>query len=799
MRQIKFAKRFLSDKDSNSDSTDSSYDLGFFSSNKRMDLPISISFNDKDKYLKLLKSLIKEEIDTILFENEQFPLLPFELEFEYTEENNCFITVKSPNYKLFEKNAVDIYNEDKIIIENAKIRFKKEDSAILYYESAKKHFKNGIYQIQLKESIKNYERILKGLKNFSKKNLMNENITQMLLGQNPDLKMNIRKENIGDVLLIPKLKEENIKLNEAQETAIKNALMFHLSEVIGPPGSGKTLLLVNLVYNVLQKKASSEKILICAPTNKAIDNIIILLKKFEFEKFVRVLSPAKELSEDLDTSNSVHKLALGRINANPKKYKDLKQLIEKKEQNCILSDSDYKKYKKHMEDIEGEIIEEADIVLSTINNSADERLKNYYFSYVLIDEAAQALEAETLLPLIHQAQMVVLIGDDKQLGPVVHSKEAKSKGLGMSLFERIHLLYNGETFITLLNEQYRMNEKLYEFPNRKFYENKMISKRNILPDENIMNNLPFPKKDFPSFFINVSGAEETENKSYFNSQEVLSVFKCVNELNKNKVEFRNIGVITFYSAQKQRLYEKFYTKEKYQELKIDSVDGFQGMELDYIILSTVRSNLEGIRGFLNEEKRLNVSLTRARKGLILVGDAKCLAKRPGIFRDLIKFYCSNGLILNNPFSNNREVVKEEELFNKNLLEVEEDYDEIVVAQNEMNYLGRRIVRIRIKNEKPAPAASVPINPQNHLNENSINNNKAKEKYIDNNRNVDRQIKNKKEEEKKQVPEVKKKKKKKDKKFEEEKKEEEDQKEEEDLKKKGNKKWRIKNLYNKKKI
>ena len=799
MRQIKFAKRFLSDKDSNSDSTDSSYDLGFFSSNKRMDLPISISFNDKDKYLKLLKSLIKEEIDTILFENEQFPLLPFELEFEYTEENNCFITVKNPNYKLFEKNAVDIYNEDKIIIENAKIRFKKEDSAILYYESAKKHFKNGIYQIQLKESIKNYERILKGLKNFSKKNLMNENITQMLLGQNPDLKMNIRKENIGDVLLIPKLKEENIKLNEAQETAIKNALMFHLSEVIGPPGSGKTLLLVNLVYNVLQKKASSEKILICAPTNKAIDNIIILLKKFEFEKFVRVLSPAKELSEDLDTSNSVHKLALGRINANPKKYKDLKQLIEKKEQNCILSDSDYKKYKKHMEDIEGEIIEEADIVLSTINNSADERLKNYYFSYVLIDEAAQALEAETLLPLIHQAQMVVLIGDDKQLGPVVHSKEAKSKGLGMSLFERIHLLYNGEPFITLLNEQYRMNEKLYEFPNRKFYENKMISKRNILPDENIMNNLPFPKKDFPSFFINVSGAEETENKSYFNSQEVLSVFKCVNELNKNKVEFRNIGVITFYSAQKQRLYEKFYTKEKYQELKIDSVDGFQGMELDYIILSTVRSNLEGIRGFLNEEKRLNVSLTRARKGLILVGDVKFLAKRPGIFRDLIKFYCSNGLILNNAFSNNKEVVKEEEIFNKNLLEVEEDYDEIVVAQNEMNYLGRRIVRIRIKNEKPAPAASNPINQQNHLKENSIINNKAKEKYIDNNRNVDRQIKNKKEEEKKQVPEVKKKKKKKDKKFEEEKKEEEDQKEEEDLKKKGNKKWRIKNLYNKKKI
>ena len=496
----------------------------------------------------------------------------------------------------------------------------------------------------------------------------------------------------------------------------------------------------------------------------------------------------------------MHKLALEKINANPEKYKEIKKLIEKKENETILSDSDYKKYKKYMEDIEGEIIEEAEIVLSTINNSADERLKNYYFSYVLIDEAAQALEAETLLPIIHLAQMVVLIGDDKQLGPVVHSQEAREKGLGMSLFERIHLLYKGEPFITLLNEQYRMNEKLYEFPNRYFYENKMISKRKILPDENVMSNLPFPNKDFPSIFIHVSGGEKKENKSFYNIKEIDSIFKYVSKLNKNNVDLKDIGIITFYSAQKQRLYEKFYTKEKYQDLKIDSVDGFQGMELPYIILSTVRSNLQGILGFLNVENRLNVSLTRAKKGLILVGDAKCLAKRPGIFRDLIKFYCSNGLILNNPYGN-KQIVKEEEIFDKNLLDVEEEYDEIILRQNEMNYYGGRIVRIRMKNEKPAPAAAAPpLNPQNQLKENLVNN-KAKENNNGNKRNVDKQIKNKKEEEKKQVPEIKKKKKKKAKKVEEEKNEEEDedQREEEDLKKKGNKKWRIKNLYNKKKI
>ena len=445
-----------------------------------------------------------------------------------------------------------------------------------------------------------------------------------------------------------------------------------------------------------------------------------------------------------------------------------------------------------MADIEDEIISEANIVLSTINNSADERLKNYFFSYVLIDEAAQALEPEIILPLIHQAQMVVLIGDDKQLGPVVHSREAKDDGLGMSLFERLHFIYKEAPFITLLNEQYRMSEKLYEFPNMKFYENKMLTKTKILLDKNIMNNFPFPN-GFPILFINVIGEEVIENKSYHNSQEVLYVYKCVNELIKNNVELKDIGVLPFYSAQKQRLYEKFYTKEKYQELKIDSVDGFQGMELDYIILSTVRSNSEGNLGFLKVENRLNVALTRARKGLIIIGNAKCLAKRPGVFRDLIKFYCANGLILNNPFGK-RELVKKEDIFDKNLIEDEEVFDEIIAAKYESHYLGGRIVKI--KNARPAPVASVNIRKENQIKENEKIDNKAKEN------NVDKQIKikkEKKEEEKNQVPEIKKKKKKKDKKVEEEQKEEEDKKEEEeDLKKKGNKKWKIKNLYNKKK-
>ena len=753
-------------------------------------------YGDKYPYTKKLIDLTNEEIQTILNENKNCPLLTFDLEFNYQERNKCFITVKNPNYKLFEKNVVNIFKDNRLIIQGAKVRFKCGNDILLYCDNIDFEFPDGQYQIQLKESVTNFERMIDGLTEFLQKNLMNENIIKMLLGQNIDFNINLRKEIIKEIQLIPKFLEENINLNPSQEKAIRNALMYHLSLVIGPPGSGKTLLLVNLVYNILFHKGSTEKILICAPTNKAIDNIIILLKKYKynFSKYVRVLSPGRELSKDINTTVAVHKLALEKINNNPKKYHDLKNLIEKKEKDGYLKNSEYERYKINIQKIELEIIEDAEIILTTINNSADKRLKDVNFSYVLIDEAAQALEPDTILPLIHQAQMVVLIGDDKQLGPIVHSQEAKRAGLDISLFERLHSIYKDAPFITLLNEQYRMNQKLYEFPNRYFYEDKILTITRILPDENIMNKLPFPIKDFPSFFYNVSGKEETENKSYFNMDEVRSVFKCVNKLVENKIELKNIGVITFYSAQKQKFYEELYTKEKYYDLKIDTIDGFQGMEMDYIIISTVRNNLLGILGFLKSQKRLNVSLTRARKGLIIVGNAFCLAKRPGIFRSLISFYSTNGLIVNDPFKNSKklEIIKYEEIFNRDLINEIEDYDEVIEEQNEKFFYGNIKMHAikKIKNEQPAPAAIV--DQQNQKHENIFINNQVKESHFENNKKNNNQIKYEKKEEKIQVQEIKKKKKKKAKKPEEEKVEDEKEKEEEELKKKGNKKWKNKN-------
>ena len=748
-----------------------------------------IFFNKKD-YANHQINLIQEEIEEIQKDNELPPLVTLYLKFDYREKNKCVITIDNPYFKIFKKNTVDIYKKDELIVKNAKVFSKSNDSAILYCRNLPEHYKDGDYQIQLKESVSNYERMVRGLLKFEKMNLMNTIIIQMILGNVYDYNFIIRNPNVKQIALIPKALQEGIKRNPSQEEAIRRALMYYLSIVQGPPGSGKTFLLVNLVYNLLMKKGSTEKILICAQTNQAIDNIIKLFIKYDFEKYVRVLSPAKEISEELDITNSVHKLARDKIYRDPIKYKELITLIKRKEKNEFLCEKDYKIYKERIGYIENDIIENSNIILSTLNNSADERLRDFDFSYVLIDEAAQALESDTILSLIHRAQMVCLIGDDKQLGPVINSKSAAEAGLSLSLFERLHTLYKDAPFITLLNEQFRMNEKLYEFPNKTFYDDKMITKVKILPDENI----PWPNKNHPSFFYHISGKEEIENKSRYNNDEVLAVDECVNFLVEKKVELKNIGLLTFYSAQKQRFYEKFYTKEKYQALKIDTVDGFQGMEMDYIIISTVRSNPDGFLGFLRSEKRLTVALTRARKGLIIIGDAKCLAKRRGIFRDLILYYCSKGLIVKKAFDSNSIMKINEILEYKDLLNNEEEYDEIQEGLNEFSFNFRKVEKI--KNENPAPL--VIINQQNIPQNNQEKNKNIK---ININSNENKKAKNNKKEEKKeeiQVEPIKHKKKKKAKKLEENNEDEKEEEEKEDLKKKGNKKWRIRNLYNKKK-
>ena len=703
-------------------------------------LPVRPNYISKEKFYRTYSSLIEEEISTIERENEEEPFFLYSLKF-LDLKNDIVAEINNPfqlaqNFQFYPRQLLIIAkaeNEEKNCI--GKVISKEKNKVIIsmYYQDSKIKFSDGLFKIKEKETTKSYETMLNGLDNFyeTKSHLMDENIESLILGLEKDNISNINEyfKNVQLPRRLNIINLENIILNQSQDLAIRICFKYKLTVIRGPPGTGKSTVLVHLTYQSVQYKKSIHKILICAPSNRAVENISILLNKTDI-KFVRVLSKEKELCDDVETINSLYTLAKQDIYRNPKKNAKIIQLIEKREKYG-LKRSDEELYRELMEEFEERILSQADVILSTISNSADSRLKDYYFPIVIIDEATQSLEPDILLPLYHRAEMVVLFGDDKQLGPVVISREGEVSGLDISLFERLCYYYEGSSFITTLNEQYRMHEFLYRFSNDKFYNNQMISRASNVLDEKVMKNFPWPDKTIPSLFYHYTDLEETENKSYFNKTEINLIYAMVKKLVETGVVPSDIGIITPYLPQKYRLIEKFSQNKQYENLRIESVDGFQGMEKKYIIISTVRSNEDGNIGFLTSKKRLNVALTRAKKGVIILGNCKTLSKRAGIWRDLIDFYYSKKLIVKGPLSD-LELVKKEEIFSKVSINIKDDeinelrkekkcYKMIKLNDRKNNQNDKK------DNEQPAPPIQPLVNDINAFNNiiipNSNNNNK----------------------------------------------------------------------------
>ena len=697
------------------------------------------NYNSKGNYYKTYCNLIEEEIDNIERENDLEPFFAYNLKFINLDNGDSIAEITnsiqlSQKFQFYPRQLLIIAkydNEDKKCI--GKVISKERNKVIIYiyYQDIKKRFSDGLFKIKEKESTKSLEKMLIGLDNFneSKSNLMDENIESLILGDIKDNFSNVN-EYFKNVKIPKKLNilDLDIILNPSQTLSIINCFKYKLNLIKGPPGTGKSTVLTVLAYHLVQLKKSIHKILICAPSNRAVENISILLKKIKDLKYVRVLSREKELCDDVDTTNSLYALAKEDIYRNPKKNGKIIRLIQKREKSC-LKKSEEDEYKYLMEEFEERILNSSDIILSTINNAADSRLKDYFFPIVIVDEATQALEPDILLPLYHRAEMVVLIGDEKQLGPIVVSKEAEVAGLDISLFERLCYYYEGSNFITTLNEQYRMHEFLYRFSNDKFYNNQMISRTNNILDENVMKYFPWPDKNIPSLFYHYTDLEECENNSYYNKKEIILIFSVVKKLVDIGVNPSDIGIITPYNAQKFRLCEKFSLEKNYDNLRIESVDGFQGMEKKYIIISAVRSNEEGNIGFLTSKKRLNVALTRAKKGLIILGNSKCLSKRAGLWRDLIDFYYSKKLIVKGHISD-FDFVKKEEILSKPLINIKDN--ERNMERKEKKYY--KSIKLNNNNYNEQPAPSIKSIVKENIIENNIINNKNNNNVINKNKN-----------------------------------------------------------------
>ena len=407
-------------------------------------------------------------------------------------------------------------------------------------------------------------------------------------------------------------------INKSQSEAIIYALHHPITLIQGPPGTGKTITSTYIVYHLV--KRYPKQVLVCSASNAAIDNIAYWIGQTGI-KVIRVCASSRENIDSKAKQYSLHELIKGM-----KGYKVMHKLMQRKANNAKLDDSEMAKLKSEKMKAAAQMLKSAEVVCTTCMNVTDKRLVNYKFTRILIDEATQAKEPESLIPLMKGAIQLILVGDHKQLKPCVKCLDCAEHGLEKSMFERLNG-FKVKSF--LLTDQYRMHPAIAQISSQLFYSSNLKDGVQIADrlDKNTQDIWPDSKT--PILFVNTNGKEELSStgKSYINQTEILCLLDFLEFFLQKNNNDKSVGIITPYKGQKaiicnyinhSYLYSK--SKEIFQKVEISSVDSFQGRELDYIILSLVRSDEYTGIGFLKEECRLNVSITRGKYGLIIIGN-----------------------------------------------------------------------------------------------------------------------------------------------------------------------------------
>ncbi|XP_046912597.2 upf1 RNA helicase [Dermatophagoides farinae] len=473
---------------------------------------------------------------------------------------------------------------------------------------------------------------------------VNSSIYHKLLGHNVEDKQVAKLSGIK-LHIPPNLPE----LNKSQMFAVKQSASKSLTLIQGPPGTGKTVTSASIVYHFV--RSGSTPVLVCAPSNIAVDQ---LTEKIHLTglKVVRICAKSREA-----ISSPVSFLALHNQIREMVGHSEFRKLQQLKDETGELSSSDEKRYRILKRQCERELLESADVICCTCVGAGDPRLARFKFHSMLIDESMQATEPECMVPVVLGVRQLVLVGDHCQLGPVVMCKKAAKAGLSRSLFERLVVL--GIRPIRL-EVQYRMHPSLSEFPSNLFYEGSLQNGVHGSERQLKGNDFPWPIPDRPMFFYCCQGQEEIAGSgtSYLNRTEAAYVEKIITRFLKSGLKPEQLGVITPYEGQRSFLVQymqhngSFHTK-LYQEIEVASVDAFQGREKDIIVFSCVRSNEHQGIGFLNDPRRLNVALTRARYGIIIVGNPKVLSKQP-IWNHLLSFYKEQRVLVEGPLNNLKE-------------------------------------------------------------------------------------------------------------------------------------------------
>ena len=663
--------------------------------------------NTNKKLTELNRKIFKDN-DIIAFCHQNIPINPDEISFLNNNNRFYFIGI------IFQE------NNDLLVLVHSKYveKFHLIPKANDYIENPSSKYYKTYYLGNLTSPLREYMAILNlELSSF------NGILDKKYLLNNMEKPMNLSSEARA---FIDNIKIKN-KFNPSQIEAIEKVSKMKEKDIMliqGPPGTGKTHTILGLISLFLLN--NNGKILICAPSNAAIDEICAriatkgilnsdltesnvkflrfgLYDRYEREnKFLKTqngkilenysleyLSDQKYKSETENILSLLEKCNK-KINLLNEKYNKIINISEKKSINFQLNELNLQKNsllrnlsekRSQKKKFEFDILTQSKIVCTTLNSSGSERLKNLLinFDYLIIDEACQCVEPSNLIPLSHKIKKLIMVGDHMQLPATVFSPNASKILYNRSLFERF-LDNNYPRHI--LTIQYRMHSNIRNFIGQTFYENKLVDNEEYIKKlkENKIYQSINEKYNFCFFDISY-GEEKIDMKSFNNIFEIDFIIKLIlkiakkinlefdenNELDYFEIKKKSIeiykknykfAIITPYKSQVKLITEKIKELKKEKniikstEIEINTIDSFQGQERDIIIFSTVRSNFTedtcdeennsnnddiyvncidkkipstgtGI-GFLNDFRRMNVGLSRAKYACFVVGNGDTL-------------------------------------------------------------------------------------------------------------------------------------------------------------------------------
>lgn len=436
-------------------------------------------------------------------------------------------------------------------------------------------------------------------------------------------------------------------LNASQNAAVNTILAAEdLAIVHGPPGTGKTTTLVEAIHALIRRETRDTRpILVTAPSNTAVDLLSERLSALGLN-VLRIGNPARvsegQQSLTLDSRMAAHpgpreikklKKKAGEFRDMAHKYKRSFGPAEREQRKALFDEA--RNLLKDVDRIENNILTElfsrAQVITATLVGANHPTLRNLTFQTAVIDEAGQALEPASWIPVL-KTRRLILAGDHHQLPPTVKSIEAASGGLGLTLLEKNTLLH--PEVVTLLEEQYRMHEYIMRFSSQNFYENRLSAHASVA-------NHRLYEEDMPLAFIDTSGCGYEENRTdagLSNPEEAAFLLRHATRLitdletRYSIAEFPTLAIISPYRLQVQLLQELLphspILQRFAEKITVNTIDSFQGQERDIVYIGLTRSNTDSRIGFLAEIRRMNVAMTRARKKLVVIGDSATIAQTP---------------------------------------------------------------------------------------------------------------------------------------------------------------------------